>query len=337
MNDAIEIDFVRDSAEWDGLLGNASGVGFTQTWEFGSAKCAGSDWTVQRVKASCADGPLAVCQALTRRIPVLGGGLAWINRGPVFLDHPYSSVEARARTLSSLHSFFAEQQGLFVRLAPAIGLRAEDFRGSGLVDKGRRGWASAILDLAPEEAVLASGLRKTWRTEIARGRAAGVEARRPRGTEANLTFVENYARFLERRRLKTSVTPALLSAIFRHAPPERQPAIFVASAGGPAESGVLTVDYFGTREYLASWTSEAGAPPGGGQLALWTALLDARSAGIRRFDVGGLDPENTPEGIRRFKEGLRAVPYRLSNELETLDAGWRQRLTRWASARGRSA
>ena len=76
-----------------------------------------------------------------------------------------------------------------------------------------------------------------------------------------------------------------------------------------------------------------------GQLLLWQAVLTAKASGVTKFDVGGMDPELTPPGIFRFKQGIGAIPYGLAPEIEALPTGFLKaliaRLVRWRVRRAR--
>ncbi len=72
-------------------------------------------------------------------------------------------------------------------------------------------------------------------------------------------------------------------------------------------------------------------------MLLWRAICDAREAGLRWFDVGGMDPELTPKGIYDFKAGIGGTPYRLAPEIEAQNGGLRTRLVRWRVNRARGS
>jgi lipid II:glycine glycyltransferase (peptidoglycan interpeptide bridge formation enzyme) len=105
--------------------------------------------------------------------------------------------------------------------------------------------------------------------------------------------------------------------------------------GGTPLGSALIVHHGDTAEYLAGTLLDAGRPFSIGQLLLWRAIEDARSAGLRRFDLGGMDAERTPRGIYDFKRGVSGAPYRLMPEIEARPTGLRARLVRWRVRRAR--
>ena len=111
-------------------------------------------------------------------------------------------------------------------------------------------------------------------------------------------------------------------------PETRKLRAFIAGAKEAPIAGVLISQQGDTAEYLAAFRNADGNRRNAGQLLLWRALCDAREAEMRWFDMGGLDPATTVPGILKFKEGVGAPPYRLTEELEAVES-WTARLVRW--------
>ena len=55
-----------------------------QTWEYAQAKAAISSWRVKRAIFQDGDVIVGAVQALIRPIPLIDGGLVWINQGPLW-------------------------------------------------------------------------------------------------------------------------------------------------------------------------------------------------------------------------------------------------------------
>jgi lipid II:glycine glycyltransferase (peptidoglycan interpeptide bridge formation enzyme) len=69
-------------------------------------------------------------------------------------------------------------------------------------------------------------------------------------------------------------------------------------------SGFVIITYhFDTAMYLAGWSSPKGRKQQANSLLLWQAINDAKSKGIKWFDMGGLT-KNTPVGVAHFKKGI---------------------------------
>ena len=331
----VDVDIRDFSAEdWNRLACGLSGFNLMQCWEWGEAKARTGAWRVER-GTLCLDGhAVGAFQALVRRLPGgLPGGLAWINRAPLWRTD--GGAAALSDMMEALRRHYAEERGLYLRLAPAQDeSEAED---GGLALAGVEGWASAVLDLSRPVEDLRLGLRQKWRNALNKAERPGLEVRTGRDAGLFAEFLDGYRHMTRDRGFATSVTPELLAALQSVLPAERRMETFIATQGGAIAGAVLIVRHGDTAEYLAGTVAEAGRAVNAGQLLLWRAVVEMRKQGLRCFDLGGLDARLTPPGIHRFKEGLGGVPYRLAPELEVLGGGLLGRLVRWRVRAARSS
>ena len=65
--------------------------------------------------------------------------------------------------------------------------------------------------------------------------------------------------------------------------------------------------------YLLGWNGEEGRRLKANHFLLWNAMLLLKEQGIRWFDLGGFDIDNTP-GISEFKLGVNGKRYALLGE-----------------------
>ena len=82
----------------------------------------------------------------------------------------------------------------------------------------------------------------------------------------------------------------------------------------------LFARYASTAEYIVGGVTETGRRRDANRVLLWRALAAMKDAGLRAFDMGGMDDAATPPGIYDFKRAMGAAPYRLEGELEA-DSG----------------
>jgi len=325
-------------ADWDAAAAGFDGGNLMQSWAYGEAKAAADGWQVERgVLTDEAGATVGIAQTLLRPLPVVGGGLAWINRGPLVRPSRDGFEPALyGAALDALREHYAERGGYYLRIAPGIrDGEVATLSVNGFSVTAAPGWASAVLDLAPDAGELRAGLRQNWRNGLNRAERGG--ARLVRGTDESLfeAFLAEYAAFVTSRGIETTVTVKLLRALQQTLPTDRKMSCYRAFDGGTPLGSALIVHHGDTAEYLAGTLLDAGRPFSIGQLLLWRAIEDARSAGLRRFDLGGMDAERTPRGIYDFKRGVSGAPYRLMPEIEARPTGLRARLVRWRVRRAR--
>ena len=314
-----------DREEWDSLAAGFAGFSLMQCWAYGEAKARTGPWRVERGVFSEGGRTVGCFQALVRRLPAgLPGGLAWINRGPLWHGTGLAMAAALRRHYT----------GMYLRLAPPLAEGEGDLAAAGFEAAGTPGWASAVLDLTPPVEALRKGLRQKWRNALNKAERSAIDVESGSGDGLLAAFAEGHRRLTEERAFATSVTVDLVRVLQDLLPAERKLEVFVASAGDAPVASVLIARYGDTAEYLAGNMSDEGRRLNAGQLLLWRAVCAMKERGFGRFDLGGLDPDLTPAGIRHFKEGLGGVPYRLAPEVEAV-GGVLGRLVRWRVRRAR--
>jgi hypothetical protein len=321
--------FARD--EWTETGDRFTDLNLIQTWEYGEAKAQSSSWKVERGIFLDREDVVGAVQAAVRAIPGLGGGLVWINRGPLWRQSGDGNDGALMKMLEELRNYWVDGRGMYLRIA--LPLRDEEVQpevldGSGYLPSGSPGWASGKLDLSLPLVALRGRLRQRWRSYISCAERLGMSASFSTAAESFEEFLRAYRRLLEERKFKTSVTPALLSRLQALLPEERKLVVCTAEWQGQLLGRVLIARYGDTAEYLAGTIEEAGKGAHAGLFLLWQAVREMKRRGYRWFDLGGMNPQATPSGIFQFKAGFRPILYQLTGELEAHDGGWRSRLVR---------
>lgn len=322
-------------AAWrEAITGNAlSGLSLLQTWAYGEAKAAEGPWQVERALFKEGNAVVGAVQLLLRPLPFIKGGLAWVSRGPLWLDDD-AGPDRLKEILAALKEHYAVRGKNYLRIAPALDELAYDnevFRRAGFPPTAALGWSSARLDLAPDLEALRKNLKQKWRNGL--NKAIKLEPEVILGDDPALfsEVIAGYRDFLKARGFTTSVTPALLENLYRFqggGGPEEKLFSLMATKDGALLGGVIMARYGTTWEYLAGFNTDAGQKANTGQLLLWRAIEEMKSRGAAHFDLGGMDSELTPPGIYRFKEGVGGERYRLAPELETAGGGLRARLVR---------
>ncbi len=322
--------------EWDQLSRRAPTQNLMQCWAWGEAKKCADGWRVERGVFIRDDTIVGLAQAMIRDLPgiaaLVGGGLCWVNRGPL----SFGDTEL-PELLDAMRRYYVVDRHFYLRVAPPDG-GFDDGKPvgapTGFRPTAAHGWASALLTLEPGADALRARLRPNWRNKLNKAERAGLQVQKADDEVALEAFVDEYGNFLTARSFTTTVTPDLLRALFRSADPAAATSYRGFSGDTPLGS-IVTFRYGKTVEYLAATTLEAARSMPIGQLLVWRAICDACDAGALSFDVSGMDPETTPKGIFEFKSGLNADPYRLPGEIEAVGGGPRAALVRWRVERSR--
>jgi peptidoglycan pentaglycine glycine transferase (the first glycine) len=315
---------------WKNTVSEFEGHSLLQTWEYAEAKSVGGLWTVERGLFTRSGKTVGAAQVMIRRLPLVGGGLVWVNRGPLG-----GSVDASFTDMAlALKETYVDQRGFYLRIAPSLVERGLNIDGFTLA--GEAGWASAILDLSPAAEDLRKGLKQKWRNGLNKAERSGFEV--AEGTSPALfhTFLGAHTEFTNTKGFDTGLTPQFLQNLNELLPKNCKLYALVASLDGKIAGSALIARFGNTGEYLAGNTTDTGRKLSAGQLLLWGAVEALKEKGVGYFDLGGMDDVLTPLGIYKFKEGLGGTPYRLAPEIEFGGDTIRGRLVRWRVNRARA-
>lgn len=314
-----------DRDEWTGLITGFRDISLLQTWEYGEAKAAEGPWQVERGVFLREGRVVGAVQAMVRSIPVLGGGLVWVNRGPLWRRDDSTDPGHLSELLRLGREAWLARR-LYVRVQPPI---SAPLSIPGFLSTGRAGWASATVDLTLPEDTLRSRLGPKWRNHLNKAGRQPLTLTISDDEQGFAAFIDAHTRLLGERGFATTVTPDILRRLRALSPDSHRPVALLAIMGEEVVGSVLVARYGDTAEYLASNLSDVGRKANAGQLLLWRALCDAKARGATRFDLSGMDDVRTPPGIYVFKAEVGGTPYRLNEEIEACRGDPLSRLVRW--------
>lgn len=305
----------RTPESWNGLASRFADGNLIQTWEWGEAKSLTAPWTVERLEFLAGGEIVAVAQVLVRRLPLLLGGMAWVNRGPLWdLGKGADYVPG---VLDALHKRYVVERGLYLRIAPTLQDDASSVSlPSGFQDARAVGHCAGRLDLTRSERELRAGLKQSWRRFLVKAEKLGTQVNVGRDEAIFGRFLAAYGGILENAAYTKSTTPDLLSEFQRQLPPEGRMTVLEAVVDGQAVSWVVLATYGPVGEYLAAASLPAARARNCGQLLTWAAILHLKANGFRTLDIGGFDADDRSSGVSQFKAGISSVPYRLRREFD---------------------
>lgn len=88
------------------------------------------------------------------------------------------------------------------------------------------------------------------------------------------------------------------------------------TVSGEDVAGVLFLLHGKSATYQIGWSSDQGRQVNAHHLLLWQARERLRTSGIKDLDLGGINDEASAVGIKKFKLGTGAVPYKLVGQYE---------------------
>ena len=305
----------RDRAQWNEWLGAACPSNLLQSWDYGEAKAATEGWRVMRGVIRADGTPVAIVQVLTKRLA--GVIRVWrVNRGPLAL---------RSTTLPEQHAMFrllAEfgrvTQGRLLSIAPELPLSGDNLallHQVGLRPAATKAMQSVMVDLGLDLDALRAATRGSWRKgmkDLDLPARKGVRVEITNEQEAFAWMMERYEELMRENHF-AGIPLRLLQQLRGSAGGRESLLVARAMCGEEAVSGICVALHGSCATYLVGWNGPAGRKVAGSQMLLWTMVKHLKATGVRWFDLGGIDEENTP-GISAFKLGLGGVRYELIGE-----------------------
>ncbi len=319
--------------EWTDIVSGFRDLNLIQTWEFGEAKARTGPWKVAR--AILVDGPqvLAACQSMIRPLPFLGGGLVWVNRGPLWRRQDKGDLTVLIKMLGELRRYWVEERRMYLRLAPPVYQEeagADLFASYGYkVVTTASGWASARIDLTRPTEELRRNLQQKWRNCLNKAERLNLTCESGTGDQVFRQVLEEYEEMLRQKKVKGSAPPSFLSQLQTYLDEGRKLWGFLGWQGDQRLGGLLLARYGQTCEYLVGAFNQKGKAVNAGHFLLWQGICMMKELDYRWFDLGGMHPLLTPPGIYHFKSGFRGQPYQLHDEIESYRPGLINQLLRW--------
>jgi lipid II:glycine glycyltransferase (peptidoglycan interpeptide bridge formation enzyme) len=290
-----------------------------QSWEYGEAKSQTQIFRAQRfLLQNEREEAVGLLQALVGSLPIIGG-VARINRGPVFLadflDISPSREYAR-ETMTAIRETAKHQGWHLLRMVPNL-LSDEELisilAAVGFKKRNKFPVSSAVLDLSRTPGEIRAGFHGDWRNRLTKSEKINLELEIP-SPASSLPFLINEYEKMQREKKFKGVPTNLIKAIAnQQGGPTWNCRILYARNQGVRHGAVMVVGHGDTCTYLIGWISNEGRRLQANYFLLWQAILLFKDLGYSFFDVGGLGA-NTTAGVEHFKRGLEGQVYSLLGE-----------------------
>lgn len=288
--------------EWDGLLARFPMASPYQGYSWGEYRRA-FGWRPLRLVLPSGSHPWALAQCLVREFPLCRIVVVWIPLGPLVNDGEWEAFG------KSLRKIF-EGWRLYIRIEPPMPCGVEET--AQLIQAGWRPVRSRlnsgktiVVSLQDREPERRRHLSSNWRHNLVRGERQGLLGKRWSGSEAVSAMFELYREMVEFKRIKPTVDEASLGRMFECFGKDfilivvRSSGGAILAARGGGRTGTQGLDLFAA-------TSSLGRQAYASYVALWRLMEEFHKEGVLFYDLGGVDPKETP-GVHNFKRGVGGV------------------------------
>lgn len=308
----MDVKRITDAAAWDGFLASQPESQFLQSWQWGEfQKAVGYD--VFRFGVEESGQMIGVAQALLRRH---GFGICSLTvyRGPVIDMHLslQQYKECFDALLQQLKSTAREHRCAHIHMEPAITANAPMSR----LYSDAAGWKHArsdqpeatwLLDLHHTDEELLAAMHEKTRYNIRLAERKGVTIHTVTNGAAN-QFLALQHQTAQRKGIHPHP-----DSYFRAMLLSLTPSGFATVSAASLANTILAVNivfHFGdTTTYAHGASSDEGRNTMAPHLLQWHQICEAKKAGARWYDFGGVAPAGAGEshpwvGISRFKKGF---------------------------------
>jgi hypothetical protein len=280
---------VTDSAEWDALIA-AAGSHPLQSALWGDARREADGIVDLRLARSNPGGTATLVRMELRSIPLLGGRVGWIPRGP-----------AGTNIDKSLLVHIGEANGRM----PFVVVTDSWREGATDVPSEPTGAPETIwVDLAPGKAELWGNLDKRVRYAIQRARKAKVVFERSRAPQDRDDFFALLEKISGSKGFDLPISKGLVDRLLSAS--EETPVaahLFVARIEGSLAAAALMLKCGTSIHYLAGGTDRRFAKEQVGEALQWTTIEWAIDNGATLYDMEGIDRAQNP-GTYAFKKKM---------------------------------
>lgn len=305
---SLAFESIADPRRWEELLEQADRAHSVQAFAYGAAKAA-SGWHVSRQLLTQAGRPVAVVQALEKRI--LGVRVATrINRGPMLLV-----ANPTAQLVTDVYHAVRNRWGRLpfgvLLLAPAL-LDTEQNRAimarAGFRPRRGNGWGSARLDLRQQIDAVFQSFEHSWRKAIRAADKAGVTVRVVDGEAEHEWMIDRHLQNMAEKGF-TGHDATFLRELRRGAGSDY--VLLQALHEGEPVAGLVMLKFGTAADSIVAWFGDAGRKVKAGNAITWGAIQEMQRRGCLTYDVGGI---NSDKGFSSFKSGMNGTEYFLLGE-----------------------
>lgn len=318
---------------WVSLAERMPDFNYRHQWQYGVAIAERVGARSEHVAIIGDDSVVGLADVRCKYVPLMGGGIAYINGGPLTGRSGHGWCHAFRSCLEALRSHYCHSNGMVLRVAPA--LRADVPISEVSAVYAEAGFApvpsaspyrTIAVDISRPRDQIRTKLAQKWRNCLNRAERNGLEIRS--GSAAGLMdeFVRLYGQLLSRKRFDAELDAAFYQSVHRASPPNERPHIAIAYHKNVPAAGIVASILGDTAVYLLGASNELGMQQKAAYVLQWHVIEQAKAAGCQWYDLGGIDPEANP-GVYHFKEGMGGIDVTAPCPFELRPGGLRGRLT----------
>ena len=309
--------------EWELLTPRFADHNYRQTWSYGVAHAQRQGASSEHVAIRLDGELIGLADVRVKRVPVIGGGIAYISGGPLTRLAEVCDVQRLQHCLRALHHEYVARRGLVLRvLAPlaeaswnaAAGDVFESLEFSAS-DRAAQ-YRTLVVPLSRSLPEIRAALAQKWRNGLNQAERNALHIRHGNDDSILAEFRSIFDRFRSRKRFDVKLGADFYAHVQAHASESEKLTVVLAEECNEVVAGIVISMLGDTGVYLLGATEEAAMKNKAAYLLQWWAIQETRARGMRWYDLGGIDPVGNP-GVFHFKAGMGGEPVTAAGPVES--------------------
>ena len=305
----VHVDTVTEP-EWSELLDHFEDANIYQTWSYGSIRWREKNLSHLLLKQ--AGEVVAMAQLRIVRPKNFRMGIAYLRWGPICQARKADLDQNIVRAMAdALREEYVAKRGLYLEILPnafSSSPRGEVFQSAFAgfnreIGVSRGNYRTFLLDLQPSIDGLRKKLDKKWRNQLNAAERNDLQITVGESVNEYDVFCKLYDQMWEKKRFETTVSTTEFRRIQEQLPANQRMKILISHSKGEPVGGLIYSSMGDSAIYMLGATNDTGRSLKAAYLMQWSVIQSVKNAGVRYYDLGGINPETNP-GVYHFKAGM---------------------------------
>jgi len=295
--------------DWERYAGNFADYSIYQTWPYQQVRAEMDGQEVNRVVVKDENGyVVTMCQIRIKHIIPLGLRIGYVQWGPLFRGKD-GKIICSTEALKNLREAYLTHKVNVFRVVPnarddEVGrCFAEMLQSAGFTHvKSVEPYCTFVLPVDDSEEEIRRRLRKSFRRDLRYAEKADIEIKEGKNKEFCDMLEKLYHGLLRRKKFK-GLNPREFIETQNSLSTAEKMNIILAYKDAEPVAAHLASNLGDTAVVLLAASNEEGLACGSSYLIWYKGAISALHAGMKWYDLGGIDPDNNPT-VYQFKSRM---------------------------------